>query len=290
MKIALFGAGQMGFPMARRLCEAGHEIGVWNRTRAKAEPLAAFGARIHDTPAGAVAGADLVAGVLESGPVVAAVLFGPGAAAAAMRPGALYVEIASIQPSEAREHARRLAERGIRRLDAPVSGGTIGAEAGSLAVMVGGDAADFAEALPVLEVFGRPTHVGPQGAGSLAKLANQMIVGATIGAVAEALLLCARGGADVAKVREALAGGFADSRVLQVHGQRMTERDFAPRGRLGIQLKDMRNALATAAELGFEAPVAAFFEQLYAEAAAAGLQDLDQSALFMELAARNGIR
>ncbi len=216
------------------------------------------------------------------------VLFDQGAAQA-MRPGTLVVDMSSIKPVEARDHAARLSELHIDYLDAPVSGGTIGAENGSLAIMAGGKAADFQRALPVFEHLGRATHVGPTGAGQLAKLANQMIVGITIGAVAEALLLCEKGGADMAKVKEAITGGFADSRILQVHGQRMIERDFAPRGRMTVQLKDLRNALATAQEVGFEAPITALFEQLYAQGVAHGLSDLDHSGLFVELASRNGM-
>lgn len=288
MKIAVLGIGRMGLPMARRLCAAGHEVHAWNRSRAKAQALAADGARIHDTAAAAVRDAQVVVCMLESGPVVEDVLFRQGAAQA-MASGALFIDMASIQPREARDHAARLAGLGVRHLDAPVSGGTVGAEAGTLAIMVGGKAEDFAQALPVLQVFGRATHVGPAGAGELAKLANQMIVGITIGAVAEALLLCAKGGADMARVREAITGGFADSRILQVHGQRMVERDFAPRAKIAIQLKDMRNALATAKEIGFEAPITALFERLYAQAGEHGLGDLDHAGLFVELAARNGL-
>ena len=138
--------------------------------------------------------------------------------------------------------------------------------------------------------LGRATHVGPHGAGQLAKLANQMIVGITIGAVAEALLFAAKGGADMAKVREAISGGFADSRILQLHGQRMVERDFAPRGRMAVQLKDMRNAMATARETGFDAPITALFEALYADGVEHGLGDLDHSGLFVELASRNAMQ
>lgn len=288
MNIAVLGIGRMGFPMARRLCEAGHAVRAWNRSRAKAQPLAGFGASVHDTAAEAVRDAEIVVCMLESGPVVEDVLFRQGAAQA-MRPGSLFIDMASIQPREARDHAARLAELGVAHLDAPVSGGTGGAEAGTLAIMAGGKAEDFARAQPVFAVFGRATHVGPHGAGELAKLANQMIVGITIGAVAEALLLCAKGGADMAKVREAIGGGFAESRVLQLHGQRMVERDFAPRAKIAIQLKDMRNALATADEIGFDAPITALFEQLYAQAGEHGLADLDHSGLFVELAARNGL-
>ncbi len=288
LSIAVLGIGMMGLPIARRLCAAGHCVQVWNRTRAKAEPLAAAGAVLHEQAADAVRGTDMVFSVLENGPVVADVLFQQGAAAA-MRAGSLWVDMASIQPREARDHAQRLQAQGVACLDAPVSGGTVGAEAGTLAIMVGGEAADFARAVPVLSVLGRATHVGPHGAGQLAKLANQMIVGITIGAVAEALLLAAKGGADMAKVREAISGGFADSRILQLHGQRMIEQDFAPRGRVGVQLKDMRNAIATADELGFEAPVTSLLTGLYAQAAEHGWAELDQSALFLELARRNGM-
>ena len=197
--------------------------------------------------------------------------------------------MSSIKPSEARDHAARLSELHIDYLDAPVSGGTIGAEQGSLAIMVGGKAANYERAMPLLSVFGHPTHVGPTGSGQLAKLANQMIVGITIGAVAEALLLCEKGGADMAKVKEAITGGFADSRILQVHGQRMVERDFTPKGRMAVQLKDLRNALSTANEIGFEAPITGLFEQLYAQGVEHGLADLDHAGLFVELASRNGM-
>ena len=289
MQIAVLGIGLMGFPMARRLCAAGHTVHAWNRSRDKAQRLAPLGATVHAEAAEAVRGAEIVVCMLESGPVIADVLFRQGAADA-MRAGTLFIDMASIQPREARDHAARLAERGVQQLDAPVSGGTVGAENGTLAIMVGGKAADFERAQPVFQALGRATHVGPAGAGELAKLANQMIVGITIGAVAEALLLCAKGGADMAKVREAITGGFADSRILQLHGQRMVDRDFAPRAKIAVQLKDMRNALATAEEVGFDAPVTALFQRLYAQAAENGLSDLDHSGLFVELASRNGLR
>ncbi|MDO9403863.1 MAG: NAD(P)-dependent oxidoreductase [Polaromonas sp.] len=290
--IAVLGIGNMGFPMARRLCEAGYQVHAWNRSRDKAARLAPFGAIVHDHAADAVRGADAVVSLLESGPVVNRVLFGDDGApgiADAMRRGTLVIDMASIQPREARDHAARLGELGIAHLDSPVSGGTVGAEKGELAIMTGGQAADFERALPLLRVLGRATHVGPHGSGQLAKLANQMIVGITMGAVAEALLLASRGGADMGKVREALMGGFADSRILQVHGLRMVERDFAPRARMSIQLKDMRNALATSGEIGFDAPITTLFEQLYADGIEHGLTDLDQSGLFVELASRNGM-
>ncbi len=288
--IALLGYGLMGQPMARRLLQAGHTVTVWNRTRSKAEALAGDGARVADTPASAVAQADVVITMLDNGEVVRQVVFEPsglGASAAdAMRPGCLFIDMGSILPTQAQAHARDLGARGVRVLDAPVSGGTLGAQAGTLAIMAGGDAADFDAAVPVLSVLGRPVHVGPAGSGQLAKLANQMIVGITIGAVAEALLLVERGGADPAKVREALRGGFAESRILEVHGQRMVEGDFAKRGSLAIQLKDLRNALHTAGEMAFDAPITQALAGLYADAAAHGMADLDQSGLFCELQRR----
>lgn len=286
MNIAFLGIGLMGFPMARRLCEAGHTVRVWNRTVAKAQLLAPYGAVVHTTPTLAVQGADMVITMLDHGAVVGQVLFDMGTAAA-IQPGALVVDMSSIKPAEARDHAARLSELHIHHLDAPVSGGTIGAEQGTLAIMAGGKAASFERALPVLKTFGRATHVGPTGSGQLAKLANQMIVGITIGAVAEALLMCEKGGADMARVKEAITGGFADSRILQVHGQRMVDRDFAPRAKMTVQLKDMRNALSTAAEIGFEAPITTLFAQLYAQGVEHGLADLDHAGLFVELASRN---
>jgi 2-hydroxy-3-oxopropionate reductase len=286
--VAVLGIGMMGFPMARRLCEAGCQVNAWNRSRSKAERLAPFGALVTDTPAQAVEHADVVITLLENGAVVEDVLFQPGTTAS-LRAGTLVIDMSSIQPAQARDHAQRLSATGVRHLDAPVSGGTVGAEQGTLAIMVGGDPADMERARAVLELLGRPTHVGPHGAGQLAKLANQMIVGITIGAVAEALLLCEKGGADMAQVRQAITGGFADSRILQLHGQRMVERDFTKRAAIQVQLKDMRNALATAGSMGFDAPITALFEQLFADAAAHGLGDLDHSALFVELASRNGM-
>lgn len=288
MKIALLGIGLMGLPMGRRLCEAGHSVHVWNRTRHKAEQLAPLGATVHTTPAQAVKDAELVILMLDHGGVVGHVLFELGAADG-ITPGTLLVDMSSIKPIEAKDHAARLSELGVDYLDAPVSGGTVGAEQGTLAIMVGGKASNFERAVPVLKVFGRPTHVGPIGSGQLTKLANQMIVGATIGVVAEALLLCERGGADMGKVKEAITGGFADSRILQVHGQRMVDRDFAPRARMTVQIKDLRNALATANEVGFDAPITALFEQLYAQGIDHGLADLDHAGLFVELASRNGM-
>jgi len=291
--IALLGIGMMGFPMGRRLCEAGYTVKAWNRTRDKADRLAPFGAQVFDHAVDAARGAEVLITMLENGDIVEQVLFGtagaPGAAAALKR-GAVVVDMSSIKPVQARGHALQLAELGVLYLDAPVSGGTVGAEQGTLAVMAGGEASTFEQVKSIFAPLGRATHVGPSGSGQLAKLANQMIVGITIGAVAEALLLCEKGGANMAQVKEAITGGFADSRILQVHGQRMVDRDFAPRARMTVQLKDLRNALDTAEGLGFVAPITGLLEQLYAQGIAHGHQDLDHAGLFVELAERNGMR
>lgn len=289
MRIAVLGIGLMGFPMAKRLCEAGWEVHVWNRTLEKAQRLAPMGATVHAQATEAVRGAGMVLTMLEHGGVVASLLFETGVARA-MAPGSLLVDMSSIQPAQARAHAEQLEALGLQCLDAPVSGGTIGAEQGTLAIMAGGSQQAYERALPLFSILGRPTLVGPTGTGQLAKLANQMVVGITIGAVAEALLLCEKGGADMAQVRKALAGGFADSRILQVHGQRMVERDFTPRARMTVQLKDLRNALATAEEIGFDAPITRLFESLYAQGVEHGHANLDHAGLFSELARRNGMQ
>jgi 2-hydroxy-3-oxopropionate reductase len=219
--------------------------------------------------------------MLDCGRTVADLLFACGVADA-LAPGAVVVDMGSIQPGEAQDHARRLAARGIDHLDAPVSGGTAGAEAGTLAIMAGGREEVFARVAPVLGVLGRPTLVGPSGSGQLAKLANQMIVATTIGAVAEGLLLAARGGADPARVRDALRGGFAESRILDLHGARMVAGDFTARGRATLQLKDLRNALSAAGLIGFDPlltrKVAELFEDLVRHEG-----DLDHSALYLAL-------
>lgn len=287
--IAFLGTGLMGLPMARNLLRAGYPLIAWNRTRAKAKQLVADGARVADAAANAVGKAQIVVMMLENGKIVEYVLLGSGVAEA-LRPGTIVVDMSSIKPSEAQDHASRLGKRRVAYLDAPVSGGTTGAEAGTLAIMVGGESTDFERVEPVLRAMGRPVHVGPHGSGQLAKLANQMIVGVTIGAVAEALLLARKGGADPAKVREALRGGFAESRILELHGQRMVERDFVTKGRSVTHLKDLDNAIDAAGKLGlsetpFTAVTADLFRGLLANAG-----DLDHSSLLVELERRNGIK
>ena len=253
-KVAFLGTGLMGFPMSCRLVSAEFPVTVWNRTAAKAAPLAEQGAKVAETPIDAVRDADIVITMLTDGAAVSDALFDEGAADA-MRPGTLVIDMSSIKPIEARAHAKRLAKRSIGHLDAPVSGGTLGAVEGALAIMVGGEEADFERAQPVLAVLGRATLVGPSGAGQLAKLANQAIVAINIGGVAEALLLAAAGGADPAAVRDAIRGGFAESRILEVHGERMIERNFVPGGQIKVHIKDLNNILDAAHEAGLRLPI-----------------------------------
>ena len=285
--IAFLGTGLMGAPQARRLLATGFTLTAWNRSRAKAEALAAHGARVADTAAQAVKDADIVITMLADGAAVGDVLFNQGAAAA-LQPGALVIDMSSIKPREAREHAAKLEALGCRHLDAPVSGGTGGAEQGTLAIMAGGDEADFAAAEAVFKPMGRALRVGPHGAGQLAKLANQMIVGITIGAVSEALQLAAAGGADPALVREAIRGGFAGSKILEVHGERMLTRDFAARATATVQLKDMNNALDAAAGFDdYQLPITTLLRDLYASLCEHGGAGVDHSGLYLEIERMN---
>ncbi len=282
-RIAFLGIGLMGAPMAERLIAAGFPLTLWNRTSAKAEAVAQGRARIAATAAEAAAGADVLITMLETGPVVEDVLFGRDGAATALASSTLVIDMSSSPPPLARDHAQRFAARGIGYLDAPVSGGVVGAAAGNLAIMAGGTAQDFARAKPIFERLGRPTLVGPAGSGQLAKCCNQAIVAITIGAVSEALLLAAASGADPAAVREALLGGFADSRILQLHGKRMIARDFAPGGRVRVQLKDQDTILAAAKDAHLRLPLSECVTALYRDLVAHGGSELDQNALLLEL-------
>jgi len=259
---------------------------LWNRTKSKCEPFAGE-ATIAQSPAEAVADADVVITMLENGQVVDEVLVAQGAIAA-LKAGALLIDMSSVQPSVARGHAALAAEQGAGYLDAPVSGGTVGAAEARLSIMAGGSEADVARALPVFEVLGKCTRIGPVGAGQLAKLANQAIVGITIGAVSEALLLAAKGGADPAAVREALMGGFAGSRILELHGQRMIDRDFAPGAPARIQLKDLRMILDEARAEGLTLPLSQQVHNEYLSLVANGHSEVDHSGLLLELEHVNG--
>ena len=287
-RIAFLGTGLMGAPMCQNLLSADLPLTVWNRSQAKTEPLAKRGAEIADSPQSAVSDADVVITMLSDGTAVADIMFNQGVAEA-IRESATRIDMSSIGADEAIEHAKRHVKRGVRYLDAPVSGGTKGAAAGELAIMAGGDAETFAAMQPVFAPLGQATHVGPNGCGQLAKLANQVIVAITIGAVSEALILAAGGGADRAKVREALQGGFASSRILTEHGQRMVNRAFEPGGPAKFQLKDLRNALSAAERLGLDLPITKLLHKLFDAMVQSGKGDMDHSGLLTHLEALNNI-
>lgn len=285
--IAFLGIGLMGKPMATRLIRAGYRVVAWNRTSDKAEALRDLGADIAATPAEAVASAQLIITMLEAGPAVLAVV---AAAIPAIPCNALLIDMSSIQPSEARVLHQMVAERGIASLDAPVSGGVMGAQTGSLAIMVGGQEVDFVRAQPMFAELGRATLVGGPGAGQIAKLCNQLIVGATLNIVAEALLLAEAAGADPVAVRAALRGGFAESRILEVHGQRMLERDFRPGGQVKSQAKDMHNILSLASDVQVTLPVTALVSANY-QSILDTVPCADQSAILLALEQHNpGLR
>jgi 2-hydroxy-3-oxopropionate reductase len=281
--IAFLGIGLMGRPMATLLAQAGYPVHAWNRSPAKAEVLRAAGAVPHADLPDAVRAADVVISMLEAGPAVGQVI---DAALPALRPGALWIDMSSTRQDEAQDFHARLARAGCRFVDAPVSGGVGGAESAQLAIMAGAAAADFAAAERVLRVLGQPRLVGPVGSGQVAKLCNQLIVGATINVVAEALLLADAAGADPAAVREAIRGGFAGSRVLEVHGQRMLERNFMPGGQVKTQLKDQRNIQAAAAAAGVTLPVTDLVTRQY-ETIEADLPAADHAAGLIALERRN---
>lgn len=281
--IGFLGTGIMGAPMARRLAEAGFPVRAWNRTAGKAMALAASGIEIAGSATEAVHGADLVICMLSSGPVCEAVLGGPEGAIASMRAGSNLVVMSSVPVEMAQAQADACARRGIGYVDAPVSGGERGAREGTLAIMAGGALATVEALAPIFEPRGRSTHVGPVGSGQLAKLANQLIVASNICAVAEALLMAGRGGADPAKVREALLGGFADSTVLRQHGDRMIRADYEPGGPAKYQVKDTSTALRFAGSVGLSLPLATTVDHLFRSLVDQGGGDLDHSAVFLEL-------
>lgn len=285
-RIAFLGTGLMGAPMARRLLAAGFPVTVWNRDPHKAEALASFGATVAATPAKAVDGADIVFTMLSDGAAVTDVLFDQGVADA-VKQGAVIVDTSSIAPPIARDHASRLADRGIAHIDAPVSGGVVGAEAGTLAIMAGGDAAVIADLTEVFAPLGRITHVGPSGAGQICKLANQQIVAITIGAVAEAMMLVEAGGASREKFREAIRGGFAESRILELHGLRMVDRRFEPGGPSRLQLKDLNAVAAMAEAFDLTLPLTVDIRQAFEAFVADGNGELDHSALLLHLEQNN---
>lgn len=281
-RIAFLGTGLMGAPMVRRLRNAGFAVTVWNRDPSKAEALRTDGASVAASAADAARGADVVFTMLSDGTAVTEVLFNQGVADI-LKPGAIVVDSSSIAPPIAREHSETLAQRQVHHIDAPVSGGVVGAEAGTLAIMAGGDAAIVESLANVFAALGRVTYVGPSGAGQICKLANQQIVAITIGAVAEAMILVEAGGASREKFREAIRGGFAESRILDLHGARMVARSFAPGGPSRLQLKDLDAVAAMADLFNLDLPLTAMVRDEFRDFVADGGGEKDHSGLLLHL-------
>ncbi|WP_159953363.1 NAD(P)-dependent oxidoreductase [Rhizobium sp. 18065] len=285
--IAVIGTGIMGAPMAGRLAEAGFKVTAWNRTPDKAAALHDRGVATAGTVVEAVEDADVVICMLSSGPVCETLLMGEDGVIAAMRPGSTLLVMSSIPVETAVALSKAASARQIAGLDAPVSGGEKGARDGTLAIMAGGDAAVVDRLRPLFSCLGRVTHVGPSGSGALTKLANQLIVASTICAVAEALTLAQSGGADPARVREALLGGFADSTVFRQHGLRMVEGNFQPGGPAKYQVKDTSTALGFARSRGLTLPVSEEVDRLFQAMVNHGDGELDHSGVILELQRMN---
>lgn len=287
-KVAFLGTGIMGGHMARRLAQAGFKVSAWNRSPDKAQGLAEHGATIAATPQAALTGARVAVVMLSTGAVVDEVLFsGPSPAIAALAPGATLVVMSSIPVETCRAQAEICAGHGITYVDAPVSGGEVGAREGTLAIMAGGEREVIAALAPLFAPLGRPTRIGPVGTGQLAKLANQIIVGAAMVGIAEAFTFAAKGGADLVGLRTALMGGFGESKVLNIHGARMATKDFVPGSPAQYQLKDLRTAQALAADLGLSLTLLDTMTDIFADMMANGGTDRDVSAVFEEVARRS---
>ena len=283
LKLGFIGLGIMGAPMAGHLAKAGHALFVTTRSKVPAE-IAAAGATVCKNAKAVAEQADVVFLMVPDTPDVEAVLFGADGVAQGLTKGKTVVDMSSISPIETKRFARKINDLGCDYLDAPVSGGEVGAKAASLTIMVGGSEAAFARVKPLFELMGKNiTHVGGNGDGQTTKVANQIIVALNIAAVGEALVFASKAGADPAKVRQALMGGFAASRILEVHGERMVKRTFAPGFRIGLHQKDLNLALAGARALGLALPQTAGAAQLMQACAANGMQDLDHSALVRAL-------
>ena len=282
-KLGFIGLGIMGTPMALRLKAAGHDLFIHTRSEPKPEVLAAGAVRCASAKEVAER-ADVIFTMVPDTPDVAKVLFGEGGVAAGLAKGKTVVDMSSISPIETKEFAQKINALGCDYLDAPVSGGEVGAKAGTLTIMVGGPEAAFERVKPLFELMGKNiTLVGGNGDGQTTKVANQIIVALNIAAVGEALVFASKAGADPAKVRQALMGGFASSRILEVHGERMVKRTFNPGFRIGLHQKDLSLALAGARALGVALPQTAGAAQLMQACAANGMQDLDHSALVRAL-------
>ncbi len=280
--IGFIGTGLMGFPMAKNILKAGYTVKAFNRSINKAEPLKDFGAEISNSIGELVKASDVVITMLTNDDAVNEVI-GSDEFLNNLKPNSTVIDMSSVKQTTAVNHGKNLKSQKINFLDAPVSGGTIGAEEASLAIMIGGEQVVFDSVKDILKSMGNPTLVGPVGCGQVSKLANQIIVGLAIGAVAEAVTLCEKAGADPKKMIKALSGGWADSKVLRTHGKRMIDKDFSPKGKTSSQLKDMNNILECANNYNTQLPISNLVKEMYKSLVENGHGETDHSSLYKEI-------
>ncbi len=280
--IGFIGTGLMGFPMAKNILKAGYKVKVFNRSINKAEPLKDFGAEISNSIGELVKASDVVITMLTNDDAVNEVI-GSDEVLNNLKPNSTVIDMSSVKQTTAVNHGKNLKSQKINFLDAPVSGGTIGAEEASLAIMIGGEQVVFDSVKDILKSMGNPTLVGPVGCGQVSKLANQIIVSLAIGAVAEAVTLCEKAGADPKKMIKALSGGWADSKVLRTHGKRMIDKDFSPKGKTSSQLKDMNNILECANNYNTQLPISNLVKEMYKSLVENGHGETDHSSLYKEI-------
>jgi 2-hydroxy-3-oxopropionate reductase len=281
-KIAFIGIGLMGLPMSKNILKAGYNLKVFNRSKNKAEPLKEFGAEISSSIKDVVKDSDVVITMLTDDTAVDDVM-NSSDFLENLKLGGTVIDMSSVKPTTATKHGNNLKSKNINYLDAPVSGGTVGAEEASLAIMVGGEKKVFDEVADVFKTMGNPTLVGPLASGQVSKLANQIIVGLTIGAVAEAVTLCEKAGANPNKMIKALSGGWADSKILQTHGKRMIDKDFTPKGRTSVHLKDMNNILECANSYNTHLPISNLIKEMYKSLVKNGHGETDHSSIYKEI-------
>ena len=281
-KIGFIGIGLMGLPMAKNILKSGYNLKVFNRSKNKAKVLKEFGAVITTSIGEVVKDSDVVITMLTDDMAINEVMGSPNFLEN-LKSGTIVIDMSSVKPTTASKYGNNLKSKNINYLDAPVSGGTIGAEEASLAIMVGGEQDVFNESFDVLKTMGNPTLVGPVGSGQVSKLANQIIVGLTIGAVAEAITLCEKAGANPNKMIKALSGGWADSKILQTHGKRMIDKDFTPKGRTSVHLKDMNNILECANSHNTHLPISNLVKEMYKTLVENGHGETDHSSLYKEI-------
>ena len=279
MNIGFIGIGLMGFPMSKNLIKSGYNLKAYNRSQDKADRLKEFGAEISLSIKEVVTNVDVVITMLTDDAAVEKVM-SSDEFISNIKKGATVIDMSSVNPVITKKYADILKEKNINYLDAPVSGGTIGAEEASLAIMVGGDEKTFKQCYDLLKILGNPTLVGPVTSGQISKLANQIIVGVTIGAVAEAVTLCEKSGTNPNKMIEALSGGWADSKILQTHGKRMISKDFSPKGKTTTQLKDMTNIINAGKAVETHLPISSLIKEMYTDLVADGHGNTDHSSLY----------